>query len=73
MNVIIDDDDNTHNNLISENEEIDYAKMIFVKILITFELTHINSRLDISHAKVIREDTHITKINKDLIRVNAIF
>ena len=62
-----------YNNLINENEEIDYAEMIFVKTSIAFELMRINSRFDIGRAKVIREDTYITKINKDLIRVNVIF
>ena len=71
-NVIINDNDNTYRNSINENEEIDYIKMIFVKTLIAFELTRVNSRCDVNRIKVIRENTHITKINGDLIRVNVV-
>ena len=71
-NVVIDGDNNTHNNLMNENEGIDYIKITFARILIAFELTRINSRLDISRARVIREGTHITKINENLINVNII-
>ena len=46
--------------------------MIFAKISIAFELTRVNSRFDINRAKIIRENTHIMKINENLIRVNAI-
>ena len=72
MNVIIDDDNNTYNNLINESEGIDHVKMIFAKISIAFELTRINSRFNVNRVKIIRENTYIIKINKDLIRVNAI-
>ena len=72
INVIIDDDNNTHSNLISENEEVDHAKIIPARTSIAFELTRVNSRLDISRAKVIREDTHTIKTGEDLIRINAI-
>ena len=71
-NVVIDDDNNTHNNLISESEKIDHAKMIFAKTLIAFELMRVNSRFDISRVKVIYKNTHIAKINKNLTRINAI-
>ena len=57
---------------MSENEKIDHIKMTFTKILIIFKLTRANSRRDINRAKIIRENTHIAKINENLIRVNAI-
>ena len=71
-NVAIDGDDNTYNNLIDESEKIDYIKITLAKISIAFKLTRINSRFDINRVKVIREDTHITKINENLTRVNVI-
>ena len=46
--------------------------MILAKTSIAFKLTRVNSRFDVSRARIIRENTHITKINKNLIRVNAI-
>ena len=58
---------------MNENEEVDHVKMIFARISIAFELTRVNSRLDANRARIIRENTHIMKINEDLIRVNAIF
>ena len=73
MNVIIDNNNNTHNNLISENKGINYVKMIFAKISIAFKLTRVNSRFDINRARIIRENTHIIKINENLTRVNVIF
>ena len=72
-NVIIDDDDNTHNNLINKNEKINYAEMIFMKTSIAFKLTRVNSRLNINRVKITRENTHIIKTNEDLTRVNVIF
>ena len=71
-NVVIDDNNNIYNNLINENEEIDYVKIIFAKISIAFKLTRINSRFDINRARIIREDIYIAKINEDLTRVNVI-
>ena len=72
-NVIIDDNDNTHNNLINENEEIDHVEITPAKTLIAFKLMRVNSRLNINRAKIIRENTHIIKTNENLIRVNVIF
>ena len=72
-NVIIDDDDNTYNNLINESEEINHAKMIFIKTSIAFELTRVNSRFNVNRARIIRENIYTMKINKDLTRVNVIF
>ena len=51
---------------------VDHVEMTLMRALIAFELTRINSRLDAIRVKVIRENTHIMKIGKDLIRVNAI-
>ena len=72
-NIIIDDDNNTHNNLINENEKIDHVKITPAKISIAFKLTRINSRFDANRARIIRENTHIIKISENLTRVNAIF
>ena len=58
---------------MNKGEGIDYAKVTLVKISITFKLTRINSRLDIGRAKIIRENTHIMKVNEDLTRVSAVF
>ena len=58
---------------MNENEEIDHAKMTFAKTSIAFKLTRVNSRLDANRAKIIRENTYITKINENLTRVNVIF
>ena len=57
---------------MNENEGVDYVKMTFAKTSITFKLMRVNSRLNINRVKIIRENTHIMKINKDLTRVNAI-
>ena len=58
---------------MNENEKIDHAKITPAKTSITFELTRINSRLDINHAKIIHENTHTAKTNENLTRINAIF
>ena len=73
VNVIIDDNNNTHNNLISEGEGIDYIKIILARTSVAFELTYINSRFDVNRVRIIREDTYIMKTSGDLISVNAIF
>ena len=72
MNVVINNDNNIYNSLMSGGEEINYAKMTFAKVSIAFKLTRVNLRLDIIRARIIRENTHIMKTNEDLTRVNAI-
>ena len=72
-NVVIDDNNNTHNNLISESEGVNHAKITLAKTSIAFELTCVNSRLDAIRARITRENTHIMKTNEDLTRVNVIF
>ena len=57
---------------MNEDEEIDHIKITLAKASIAFKLTYINSRFNANRVKIIREDTHITKTNEDLIRVNAI-
>ena len=73
MNVVINDDNNMYNNLISESERVDHIKITLAKTSIAFKLTYVNSRFNTNRARIIREGAHITKINKDLTRVNAIF
>ena len=72
VNIIIDDDNNTHNNLMNKNEKVDHVKITSAKTSIAFKLTRVNSRFDANRAKIIHENTYITKINENLTRVNAI-
>ena len=44
-----------------------------MKTSIAFTLTNINKRRDINRIKIIRESTHATHINKNLIYINVNF
>ena len=70
-NIIIKDDRNKDDCLKSEGKRIYHVKMIFVRASIAFTLMSVNKRRDANRIKIIRENTHVTHINKDLIYINA--
>ena len=60
-------------NLIIKRKKIKNVEIIFSRVMNVFTLTRINKRYVVYREKIIRENTYITTISKNLIRVNSIF